>query len=235
MEPRYTPFMQDQARQLRQAFEQMWRDATLLAAWQDTVRAWRATMAHAARYTFPLTLDQSIALWRQSETDRVAYIACIHRFLDLLPHHAPLGAHALGAHAYEWFGRYFLQPFEQEFPQLRELHLERFLPDNPITLDKDGKLSHFLQASPAHRAQLMAYAASVEPVKPGRPLGSGTYATAKDFLQTVCPIISRLRQAGHYPSQHTVAKILPTQTDARQLRAWLKHFGMSWPDVLSHS
>lgn len=65
----------------------------------------------------------------------------------------------------------------------------------------------------------------------GRPPGSGTYPTAEAFLQAIRPIVQSLQQEQRYPSQQQVAALLPTRTDARQLRAWLNHFGMFWEDV----
>ena len=66
----------------------------------------------------------------------------------------------------------------------------------------------------------------------GRPRGSSTYSTADDFLQTVRPIIQRLKNEGRYPSQARVADLLPLRTSVRQLQRWGKTYRFTWSDVL---
>lgn len=67
----------------------------------------------------------------------------------------------------------------------------------------------------------------------GRPPGSGIYATANDLLNTVVPIIQKLRQEGRRPSQANVADLLPNKPDVRQLRKWVKTLlKMYWQEVL---
>lgn len=68
--------------------------------------------------------------------------------------------------------------------------------------------------------------------KRGRPPGSGTYATADDFLQAVRPILQRLRREGVYPSQARVAELLPCRTSVRQLQRWGETHRLTWLDVL---
>lgn len=76
-----------------------------------------------------------------------------------------------------------------------------------------------------------------EPMPPerkrGRPPGSGTYASADDFLQAVRPIIQRLRLEGVYPSQARVAQLLPFRTSVRQRQRWGEMHRLTWSDVLN--
>ena len=68
--------------------------------------------------------------------------------------------------------------------------------------------------------------------KPGRPPGSGTYATAEEFLQAVRPIIQSLRREGIYPSQARVVELLPGVPSVRQLQRWGVMHHLSWTEIL---
>ncbi len=76
--------------------------------------------------------------------------------------------------------------------------------------------------------------------KPGRPRDSGTFESRADFLAALTQVLGVLRTEGIRPTQAAVAERLATDFhagnalkggDERQLRAWLRRYGVAWEDV----
>lgn len=71
----------------------------------------------------------------------------------------------------------------------------------------------------------------------GRPRNSGTWASAEEFEESLRAVVRMLHQQGARVTQETVAEYLnrrpgsPSGGQARQLRKWLKDFGIDWKDV----
>lgn len=64
-----------------------------------------------------------------------------------------------------------------------------------------------------------------------RPPGSGTFASADEFMSTLRDAVRAVRSAGLKPTQKNVGQFL--NADERQLRRWCrKYTGLSWRELL---
>jgi hypothetical protein len=73
----------------------------------------------------------------------------------------------------------------------------------------------------------------------GRPLGTAYFQDADEFRSALVRTIAALRERGRQPTQEAVAQFfsmnqqLPSTND-RQLRAWLRAYGLDWKNLLRH-
>ncbi len=68
-----------------------------------------------------------------------------------------------------------------------------------------------------------------EAARGGRPLGSGTWRSADDFETNLQIAVRSLRAQGRRVTQEEAAKML--HTNDRQLREWLKRYGVKWKRI----
>lgn len=65
---------------------------------------------------------------------------------------------------------------------------------------------------------------------PGRPKGSGTWSCREEFAAKLRGAVSTVRSNKGKPTQENVAPLL--NTNARQLRAWMKAYHMAWKEFV---
>ena len=76
-------------------------------------------------------------------------------------------------------------------------------------------------------------------IRRGRPLGSGTFPSREECLAALRDAAQAVRRQGKRPTQGNVAELLRERglTIAHEpletLRYWLRHYGISWRDVVS--
>lgn len=167
---RMTPFMEKETRLEAEASLEIIEDAEVRPHWQ--------------RYASAVIVRERLGLDTGEES------ATLRTLLDRIKDRLPKLEHAFGEHLPVWL-RYFTlvimaqaaqDPRDREACERAQVaamptQIERFLPDNPITITTDpatGKpiLADVEGATPAHFMRIASYFRSLKPARPvGRPKG----------------------------------------------------------------
>ena len=226
--PRYTTFWQHQAELAKKALADAYSNPDLAHIWRETRCFLKKshTIDHMGNTRDEKTLRQFIELQ-------------VRLLIVAIKIHAPLLTHVFGEFLEEW-AMYLLVADVSRGQVWRGMprRIERFLPDNSITRDPDGRFNIPDCVGPDHLKQLSNYIESLKAAsQPGRPHGSGYFRDSAEFYTVVTGLIKMAQAKGLPPTQTTIAMLmgqsprLPTTND-RALRRYCARYGYRWENIV---
>ncbi len=176
--PRNTPWFQKRAAARLQDLKAARKDPVIGPAWDAARWALARTLAHGAGKPFPLSQEDSEALWAESAHDRAIHQDYLHQLLALSRQHAPHLDREFGAQLGEFIGICHFAELGLDQPTELGKSTARHSPDNPIERLAENiwyipeNVTEF--KSPEHRRtcllELNGYLTALqEDRKPGRP------------------------------------------------------------------
>ena len=152
--PRRTKLGDKQLELLGPALVKALTDAKVRPAWEDALDAYRPVKDAWDAERLPSDAEMTFAASK------------LGPLVETVRETAPDVDHFFGIYLAEWLQFFLLHAVGIDLPEdLKPMRHDRFLPDNPVTLTKDGTIKGHQTATMRHFQQLRDYQRSLQPPK----------------------------------------------------------------------